>query len=436
MLSFLNLKARQSDRKPGDDPSGSILKRFTNFRRAMVSPDQKFAAQSAMHHVVTYRCLDKIATTFQGVGWYIERDPNVPKSFRTNDTMISELISIMNSPTDELNGLQFRYWLALCYATYGRIPLKVGMSILKNQPNAIYPLDPSLCLTKYDGRGQRDYLQYGPDGDCEKIPFHNKLEKGTGGLPTQSFAMEIKRPTLSGVRGTGAITENNTPLNAIGLPANIVTELMRRAWETASGHPNTKYIVATEKTLTDPQQNNVKKKFESTKVGEEESGNVMILTNTTAQVHKLDNSLSDIHSKMPLDDMSRQICGAFGIPVAIIGFAGADGSKFANNYEESRLSFFEDTMIPGYFEPICAGLSEGACPEGYVLRYDADTVPALQERRAKRAKDVSAVNFLTLSEKRELCGYAPMKPGEEPHSPLGSTQAPTPQDPDPNATSS
>lgn len=431
MLSFL--KARPSDRKPSDDPTGSILKRFSNFRRSMTSPSEKFAAQEAMHHVVTYRCLDKIATTMQGVGWYIERDPNVPKSFRTTDSTISDLLSIMNSPTDDFNGLQFRYWLALCYATFGRIPLKVGISPIGNLPNGIYPLDPTLSMTKYGKNGLREYLQYGPDGDCEKIPFKNTLPKTTNKLPSQAYAFEIKRPNLKGVRGDGSQFTNNTALNAIGLPANIVSQLMHRAWETASGHPNTKYIVATEKGLTDPQQANVKKKFESTRVGEEESGNVMILTNTTAQVHKLDNSLSDLHSKLPLDDMSRQIAGAFGIPVALLGFAGADGSKFANNYEESRLSFFEDTMIPGYCEPICAGLSEGACPEGYVLRYDADTIPALQERRAKRAKDVSAINFLTLEEKRELCGYGPLKAGEQVHAVSAGAQQ-TPTEPNPNAT--
>lgn len=420
----LNLFTKRADRPKGADPNGTILKRFTQFRRPLINYSEKLAAQDAMCHIVTYRCLDKLATTFQGVGWYIERDPNVPKSFRTTDGAIEKLEALFRDPNDEFTGRQMRYWLALVWAAYGRIPMKVGT--FAGMPNGIYTLDPALAYVKRNSRGIRFELQYGPDGESETMPFFDNLDKFENGIPKQDYAFEIRKPGLSGMIDR----MSNTPLNSIGLPSNIIKELMQRAWDTASGHPNTKYIVGTEKNLTENQRDQVRSKVDSTRVGEEESGNVLILANTKIDVHKLDNSLSDIHSKLPLDDMSRQIAGGFGIPVALLGFAGADGSKFANNYEESRRSFFEDTVIPGYCEPICEGMSKYACPEGYVLRYDPDTIPALMERRATRAKDISAVNFLTLDEKRELAGFGPMKSGEEPHNPAMQAKPTTETKPD------
>lgn len=419
-LGFLNKASRAIDRSPSDDPSGKILKRFSVFRKPVVTYSEKLAAEDAMKHVITYRCLDKLATTFQGVGWYIDRDPNVPKSFRTRDGDIEKLEAVFRDPANDFTGRQMRYWLALVWAAYGRIPVKVGTNM--GLPNALYPLDPALSYVKRNAQGIKAELLYGIDADAEKMTYFDVAQRSaTTGYPLDSFAFEIRKPGLSGMLDRN----NNTPLNSVGLPANIIKELMQRAWDTATGHPNTKYIVAAEKTLTDTQRDNLRQKTDSTRVGEEESGNVLILANTKVDVHTLDNNLSDIHSKLPLDDMSRQIAGAFGIPVALLGFAGADGSKFANNYEESRKSFFEDTVIPGYCDPICDGMSKYACPEGYILRYDADTIPALMETRAKRAKDVSTVNFLTLDEKRELCGFPPLAAGQVIHNPTQPQATPT-----------
>lgn len=404
-LDFLSTKGRTTDRQPGSDPVARVLSKFNFGPKSSVTYKDKMAATDAMKHIVTYRCLDKIATTVQGVGWYIERDPRVPKSFRTNKTTLDYLEATFAAPSDDMNALQLRYWMALVWAAYGRVPFKVGMSTQRKVPNALYALDPALTTTLYNDAGQQYKMEFGKStGNGDSFPTWNKVNRENK-IPTESYGFEIRKPGLSGCRD--AI---NSPLDAIALPADVIKLLLQRAWDTASGHPNTKYIISAEKLLTEPQKDSIRQSTNDTQVGEEDSGNVMIVTGTQVKVDKLDNSLSDIHSKMPLDDMSRHIAGAWGIPVALLGFAGADGSKFANNYEESRLSFFEDTIIPGYCEPLAAGISDYACPEGYILKYDPDTIPALQERRAKRAKELQTISFLTDGEKRELCGFPKRKP--------------------------
>ncbi len=68
-------------------------------------------------------------------------------------------------------------------------------------------------------------------------------------------------------------------------------------------------------------------------------------------------------------------------------------------------------MIPGYAIPICDGLTKALCPPGYKVFPDIDSIPALQEARAKMAKDLTPVDFLTINEKREICGWPKIAEG-------------------------
>lgn len=407
---MLWFKKSAKSRSAKDDPNTSLLRRFAGFERRGTSYSQAIEAEKAMHHMVTLRCLDKLGTTMQGVNWYVERDPNVPKSFRTNSGDVSRYEAMLRSPNNDFDGANLRYWMAISWAAFGRIPLKIGVN-LDGETNAIYPLYPGITSTKRSkSTGEIYAFKYGNSSDAVEIPSRHKARRGANDRITESFAFEIKKPTLRGMNDC----ESNTPLNAVGLPADIILQLMQRAHDTASGHPNSKYVIATEKNLTVPQQKDLEAQFNDRALsgGGEESGNVLILGNTKIQVEKLDNDLSDIHSKMPLDDMSRHITGLFGIPVALIGFAGSDGSKFANNYTESRRAFFEDTIVPGYCTPFAASFSENVLPEGYVLKFDLDSINAIQDFRVSRAKELTPVSFLTNDEKRELCGYPPLKDGQ------------------------
>lgn len=398
-------KAAPIDRNPAQNPVSRALARFANFGRQSATYPEVMRAQMAMTHIILYRCLDKLGTTVQGVRFYVDRDPDAPKSTRTPQSTMDQIEAVLNSPNEQMDRIGLFYWLTLTLAAYGRIPLKIGLNP-NGSLNAIYNLSPDLTRAKYNKYGGLYAYEYGPlGGTCETIPSMRSASTNVGGKINQPYAYEwIKPGMLDPSRG---VQLNNTALNAVGLPSEIISMLLKRAYDTASGHPNSKYIIAAEKTLTDPQKRDLIKQIDNRKGDEEESGNVLILNNTKVQVEKLDNDLNNIHSKLPMDDMSRACAGAFGIPVALLGFAGADGSKFANNYGESRLSFFEDTIIPGYCAPIGSILTTCLCPDGYVIKADLDSISAIQDKRTSRAKDLEVVGFLTDDEKRELCGFSP-----------------------------
>src|SRR4029077_17777752 len=136
--------------------------------------------------------------------------------------------------------------------------------------------------------------------------------------------------------------------------------------------------------------------------GEDESGQVLFLFNTTIKVDKLDNQLADIHSKIPLDDMTRQIAGVFGVPVPLLSLGSADAAKYAGNYVESRLSFWQDTIVPCYLAPIAAGMKQALCPSGARIVFDLDAIPALNAGRSALGESLSKVTFLTANEKRKI----------------------------------
>ena len=241
---------------------------------------------------------------------------------------------------------------------------------------------------------------------AQKYPSRRTALRIAGDNPARmpNYAAEISWPTLSGL-----VEYNKAPaaIEGLAIPLAIISALMQRALDTASGHPNVKYVITAEKTLTKQQKDALTQHLEESAPGKENSGQVLFLYNTSITVHTLDNKLSDIHSKIPLDDMTRQIAGVFGVPIPLLGLGSADAAKFTGNYAEARLAFWQDTVVPSYLSPISAGMTQAICPYGARICFDLDAVPALWEGRSKLGQGLSAVTFLTTTEKREVLGFPP-----------------------------
>jgi hypothetical protein len=345
-----------------------------------------------------YRVTHLVASSAQAVPWFCEKDPNVPASERAAPGAIKAINSLLKSPNDNFTPENLRYWLTLNLMLYSRVHFKVGVGTA-GLPNGIYPLATKYMKGIPNSRGTIDTYVYG-EGTPQEQKFPSKRKAAFG----ESYAAEISFPSLSGL-----IEYNKSPaaIESLAVPLAIITCLMQRAYDTASGHPNIKYVVTSDKTLTKQQVDALKEHLEKSGPGEDGSGSVLFLYNTKIEVHTLDNKLGDIHSKIPLDDMTRIIAGVFGVPVALLGLSNADSAKYSNNYEQSRLALWQDTVVPNYISPMAAGLSACLCPYGAKVSFDYDAIPALWEGRAKLGQTLSHVNFLTSDEKREILGFEP-----------------------------
>lgn len=369
---------------------------------AIVKWNEHIQMNAAMRHPIVSRALDKIALSFQQVGWNVVDDPKASAQERSGNARAKQsLQNLVDSPNDDMTPEMLRYWLALNYAGYGRAPYKVGTGLVTKLANGIYPLEARYVRVHQNNMGMVRQYQYGDGEEAQYYPSRSVFLKNPN---ENGFADQIWKP---GLRGYQHKDDSNTPMNAIGLPAQVVKALLIRAIQTAEGHPNVRYMVTTDRGLN-AEQKKALGEYLNQDHGPQgpDAGNIPLLTNAgQVTIHTLDNDLSDIHSKTPSDDMARLIFGAFGIPIALAGMGAADGAKFAGNYIESRQAFWQDTIIPGYVTPITNGISRSICPPGLMLQPDYGSIPALQQGRVLAMKELKDVDYLTQREKRALMGY-------------------------------
>ncbi|HEY0113538.1 MAG TPA: phage portal protein [Allosphingosinicella sp.] len=101
---------------------------------------------------------------------------------------------------------------------------------------------------------------------------------------------------------------------------------------------------------------------------------------------------------------AREIALAFGVPPMLIGLPG--DSTYAN-YREANRALWRLTVLP-LAERILGGIGAalGAWWPGVKLALDIDQVTALAEDRERLWRQVSAADFLSREEKREMLGFA------------------------------
>ncbi|MEE8499237.1 MAG: phage portal protein [Kiloniellales bacterium] len=108
---------------------------------------------------------------------------------------------------------------------------------------------------------------------------------------------------------------------------------------------------------------------------------------------------------------SRDVAQAFGVPPQLLGIPG---DNTYSNYQEARLALWEETVIP-LLRHLRDEFNAWLAPrfgEDLALEIDLDEIPALTLRREKTWARVRAAEFLTLNEKRELAGFAPVAGGD------------------------
>jgi len=108
---------------------------------------------------------------------------------------------------------------------------------------------------------------------------------------------------------------------------------------------------------------------------------------------------------------AREIALAFGVPPMLLGLPG---DNTYSNYREANRALWRLTLLP-LASKLLGALAEALDPwfAGASLTVDLDLVPALSEDRERLWSQVSAADFLTDAEKRELLGF-PANPEPEP----------------------
>ena len=100
---------------------------------------------------------------------------------------------------------------------------------------------------------------------------------------------------------------------------------------------------------------------------------------------------------------AREIALAFGVPPLLLGLPG--DATYAN-YREANRALWRLTVLP-MAERILRGLADGLAAwwPGLRLQVDVDQISALASDRERLWRQVSAADFLSDAEKREMLGF-------------------------------
>ncbi|MBI3440659.1 MAG: phage portal protein [Proteobacteria bacterium] len=163
-------------------------------------------------------------------------------------------------------------------------------------------------------------------------------------------------------------------------------------------------------TLTADQRQALKQELEQHFSGAENAGRPLVLEGGL-DWKEMSLSPKDMDWLLGKDVSAREIALAFHVPSQLIGI---EGSLKFSNFEQARLAFFDDAVLP-LLDHVKDELNHWLAPqfgEDLHLDYDVDKIEALAPRRQQVWDRLTTVNFLTINEKRAAVGFAPIAGGD------------------------
>ena len=161
--------------------------------------------------------------------------------------------------------------------------------------------------------------------------------------------------------------------------------------------------------LSDDNFNRLKAQIEEQYSGSRNAGRPMLLEGGLSW-QQMGLSPVDMQIIETKYSSARDICLALGVPPQLLGIPG---DNTYSNYQEARLAFWEDTVIPLldlFAEDWTAWLGE---PYGVKIKADLDQVPAIVDKRSRLWEMADKATDLTINERRALKGYEPIEGGDQ-----------------------
>jgi len=266
-------------------------------------------------------------------------------------------------------------------------------ALLDERPAALYALRPDRMRVLSDNQGRAVGWEYG--AGAKTHTFRRDAVTGTseihhmrlfhpandsyGFSPLEAAAQAIDVHNEGG-RWTKALLDNSArPSGAL----------------VYKGHSSTDR-------MSDDQFDRLKAELESKHSGARHAGRPLILEGGL-DWKAMSLSPSDMDFTEARREAAREIALAFGVPPMLLGIPG--DNTYAN-YREANQAFWRQTIVP-LVQKTARGLEGWLRPyfgEGLSLVPDLDCVPALSEERAALWARLSAANFLTDNERRQMAG--------------------------------
>lgn len=167
-------------------------------------------------------------------------------------------------------------------------------------------------------------------------------------------------------------------------------------------------LIAKDEQVSDESFNRLKAQIEEQYSGAQNAGRPMLLEGGL-DWRQMGMSPVDMQLIETKYSAARDIALALGVPPQLLGIPG---DNTYSNYQEARLAFWEDTIIP-LLDLIAADWNASLGERfGVELRPNIDQVPAIVEKKQALWQMLEASASLTINEKREAMGYEPIDGGD------------------------
>lgn len=175
-----------------------------------------------------------------------------------------------------------------------------------------------------------------------------------------------------------------------------------------SARPSGALTVKDDATLSDDAFQRLKVQIEEQFSGSRNAGRPMLLEGGLdwKQMGMSPTDMGIIDAKA---SAARDIALGFGVPPMLLGIPG---DNTYSNYQEARLAFWEDTVLPLLHLIVADWNAWLGVRYGVEIRPDVDQIPAIAEKRRDLWKMADTSNDLTINERRAMKGYEPIPGGD------------------------
>lgn len=351
---------------------------------------EKHCKETYLKNTIAFRCIQDIAQACSQPNWNLYQRDNKGNNVLVENHPINDLL---NRPNPQESWAKLIYKTAAYLAMTGNSFFEGTylMTRASKYPSEMFVLRPDRFEIIPNDKGQIGKYKYRTNSGVEyfevdpitlhcnllHINFFHPLNDFWGAAPVEPAARDID--------SSNEATDWN--LN-----------LIRN-----QGRPGLVFTVIGD--ISDDEFNRLEKAINEKFSGPMSAGkNILITGDSGTKAEPYTMKLSDLEFIEGGRELARKIALAFGISPILLGIPG---DSTYNNQKEARLAFYEGT-VTFYLNMIMSELNNWLFDprkDGLFLKYDLNSLPAMEPRQEILWRRAQESNFLTINEKRKLTGY-------------------------------
>jgi HK97 family phage portal protein len=347
------------------------------------------AKESYCKNVIAHRCISMIAKSVASIPLKIFLNSSGTKKQVTSHA----LIELMQQPNPYMSCKDLiEEFISFCLISGESYILSIRNSI--GHPIELYCIRPDQIKIHYDKNGSK--LGYVYQSGEKKILY--KIDKISG---LSNILMLKNFHPLSRDKGVSQIEAALNSIDQHNQASKWNQTLLQN-----SARPSGALIMSQGNMMTAKQYEQLKDQIEDCFMGVNNSGRPILLEGGL-EWKELALTPKDMDFVESKNTAAREIALALGVPPQLLGIPG---DNTYSNFQEARLAFWEDTVLPFAVKAyeLLANWFSKMYEQNIELALDTDQVSALATRREALWARLEQASFLTLNEKRAILGFGPI----------------------------